>query len=46
MACAFCGKGKKNHRSCADAYGLDYDPRSPQDATAFLIRREKILAEM
>ena len=43
--CSFCGgpcEGEYHH-VCAEAYGLDYDPKSEQDAKDFLERRTKLL---
>lgn len=42
--CAFCEKGNEgDHRECAEAWGLDHDPESQEEAKQWLEeRREKI----
>jgi hypothetical protein len=42
--CVFCGMPSadgKNHHSCAEAWGLDYNPQSEEDAKAWLQRRRE-----
>ena len=45
--CLYCGAPGPNHKACIEAWSLDYDPKSEEDAERFLKeRRERIEKDM